>query len=82
ALSCYGFALFPLFGSHIALATFRGMKEFRIPLLMNVIAAFLSVSLNWLLIKPFGIAGLASATTITITVNTIVMLLFMWRRMR
>ncbi|MEO0140568.1 MAG: lipid II flippase MurJ [candidate division WOR-3 bacterium] len=82
ALSCYGFALFPLFGSHIALATFRGMKEFRIPLLMNLIAAFLSVSLNWLLIKPFGIAGLASATTITITVNTIVMLLFMWRRMR
>ena len=82
ALSCYAPALFPLFVSHIALATFRGMKEFKIPLLVNVISAVVSVSANALLIGPFGIKGLASATTIVITLNTIIMVFFMWRRTR
>jgi len=82
ALFCYAPALFPLFVSHIALATFRGMKEFRIPLLINVISAVISVLANALLIGPFGIRGLASATTIVIVINTIIMVFFMWRRTR
>ena len=79
---CFVLSMFPLFVSYVALATFRGMKEFRIPLIISVSGILFSILGNVILIKPFGVGGLAASATITIYLNAAIMLFLMWKRIR
>lgn len=79
---CFVLGMFPLFVSYMALATFRGMKEFRIPLIISVSGILFSVLGSVILIKPFGVGGLAASTTIAIYLNSAIMLFLMWKRIR
>ena len=63
ALVCYGFGLFPQLAVLTLAASLRGMKDMKTPVMAGVIAVAANIILNILLVRPFGIAGLATSTS-------------------
>lgn len=79
---CFVLSMFPIFVSYVALATFRGMKEFRLPLVISFTGILFSILGSAILIRPFGVGGLAASATITIYINAAIMFFFVWRRIK
>lgn len=73
ALVCYGFGLFPQLAIATLAASLRGMKDTKTPVLASVLAVTVNIVLNFLLVRPFGIAGLATSTSAAMVVSAGVM---------
>jgi putative peptidoglycan lipid II flippase len=80
ALVCYGFGLFPQFAVLTLAASLRGMKDMKTPVIAGVIAVAVNIILNALLVRPFGIAGLAASTSAAAAVSAGVMGAMLWQR--
>lgn len=80
ALVCYGFGLFPQLATLTLAASLRGMKDMKTPVLAGVLAVTVNIVLNSLLVRPFGIAGLATSTSAATAVSAGVMGIALWRR--
>jgi len=62
-------------------SAFYSMKETRIPVLCASISMAANVGLNFLLIRPLQIGGLALATTLSFTLNLVLLLTILRRRL-
>jgi putative peptidoglycan lipid II flippase len=62
-------------------SAFYSMKETRIPVLCASISMAANVGLNFLLIRPLQIGGLALATTLSFTLNLVLLLTMLRRRL-
>jgi len=62
-------------------SAFYSMKETRVPVLCASISMAANVGLNFLLIRPLQVGGLALATTISFTLNLVLLLTMLRRRL-
>jgi putative peptidoglycan lipid II flippase len=62
-------------------SAFYSMKETRVPVLCASISMVANVGLNFLLIRPLQIGGLALATTISFTLNLVLLVTMLRRRL-
>jgi len=72
--------LFPHFAVLTLAASLRGMKDMKTPVIAGVIAVAVNIILNALLVRPFGIAGLAASTSAAAAVSAVVMGAMLWQR--
>ncbi len=80
ALACYGFGLLPQLAVLTLASSMRGMKDMKTPVLAGVIAVAVNILLNSLLVRHFGIAGLATSTSAAALVSAGVMGVMLWRK--
>ena len=84
ALLCYAFGLCGYSGVKIATNGFYAIKNTRTPAIISISMMAVNVLLNYILIFRFGLGhrSLAISTAITITLNFILTLGLLWRRVR
>ena len=70
-LSAYGFGILAIVLMRSAVASFQAHGDTRTPMLVSLIAVAINVGLKLVLFKPFGAAGLATATAVGAWVNLV-----------
>lgn len=78
SLMAYSFGLLPFLLIKVYAPGFYARQNTRTPVRFAIIAIVVNVLVSVLLFKPFGHVGLATATTLSATVNAV--LLFVWLR--
>lgn len=84
ALFCYAFGLCGYSGVKIATDGFYALKNIRIPVIVSLFTIALNILLNYILIFQLGFdhRSLAVSTACSITVNFLLVLSLLWRRVR
>jgi putative peptidoglycan lipid II flippase len=78
-VAVYGMFQLPFFTSSILLIRFfNAQKKVRAVLLAAIIGLIANVILNYILMRSMGVAGLALATTLSLFLSTIIILLGAW----
>ncbi len=80
ALLFYSFGLFAFAGAKVLAFAFYSMKETKLPVMVAVVAMVSNVVLNLLLMIPLRQGGLALASSISSTINMVVLWMFLERR--
>lgn len=73
ALAIYAVGLVSFCLVKVLVTGFFGMKDTKTPVLVSSLSMVLNIVLNCLLVRPLGYGGLALATTISFTVNFVVL---------
>lgn len=81
ALAYYCIGIFAWSAQSILARTFYALQDSLTPVVIGTGVTFLFIPLNWLLMKPMGIRGLALATTIAASLHVFVMLGVLSRRL-
>ena len=76
----YSFGLLAFAGVKIAANCFYAMQDTKTPLKAAYICMMINVVLNILLMRPFGVGGLAMATSISSWINFVILIIFLRRR--
>lgn len=71
ALVFLSFGIFPYVARDLLTRIFYAFEDTKTPFLIALMSIFTKAGLNFLLIKPFGLAGITLATAITATINLI-----------
>jgi len=84
ALFCYAFGLCGYSGRQIAADGFIALKDMRTPVIVSLFTIALNILLNCVLIFGIGFdhRSLAVSTACSITVNFVLVLIFLWRRVK
>ncbi|MFC1715348.1 murein biosynthesis integral membrane protein MurJ [Candidatus Poribacteria bacterium] len=82
ALFCYAFGLCGYSGRQIAVDGFIALKDMRTPVIVSLFTIALNILLNYILIFGVGFKhrSLAVSTACSITVNFVLVLSLLWRR--
>jgi len=80
ALSFYSIGLISFGGSRILVTAFHALQDTTTPVKAGALSLLVSIILNFLLIKPFKVGGIALASAASATVNFIV--LYFWLNQR
>ncbi len=80
ALIYYGAGLLSFSWIKVAVTGFFAMKDTRTPVIIASVSMLLNIGLNILLVGPMQYRGLALATTISFSVNAVLLLIFLARR--
>ncbi len=80
ALGLYGAGLLSFAWVKVAVSGFYAVKNTKTPVIVASSSMFLNILLNCVLVGPLGYRGLALATTISFTVNFLLLYLFLSNR--
>jgi putative peptidoglycan lipid II flippase len=72
-LSAYGVGLIAAVSIRSVVSSFHARQDTRTPMYVSLVAVAINVGLKWLLIKDFGVMGLALATALGATLNLAVL---------
>lgn len=81
ALTYYTIGLFAYGGVKAVVQAFYSMKDTMTPMKVAIFGVFLNIGLNLALIRPLGLIGLASATSITSIVSFAILNMILKRRL-
>ena len=81
ALFFYSFGLFAYSGIKILVACFYSMKDTMTPVKVASVSVVLNIALNLILMWPLKIGGLALATSISATVNFVILFMLLRKRL-
>lgn len=81
ALAYYCIGIFAWSAQSILARTFYALQDSVTPVVIGTGVTFLFIPMNWFLMKPLGIRGLALATTIAASLHVMVMLGVLSRRL-
>ncbi len=84
ALVCYGFGLCGYSGFKIARDGFYAIKDIRTPVIISLFTVSLNALLNYIFIFKLGFdhRSLSISTSCSITLNFILVLFFLWKRIK
>jgi putative peptidoglycan lipid II flippase len=77
ALLYYGLGLLSFTWVKVTVSGFYGAQDTKTPVIIATASMFLNILLNCVFVGPFGYAGLAAATTISFTVNFVLLYLML-----
>ncbi|MCL4544848.1 MAG: polysaccharide biosynthesis C-terminal domain-containing protein, partial [Chloroflexi bacterium] len=80
ALVCYAWGLAAQLGDELLPRALFALKDARTPLLINIVVVLINIVLSFVLLKHFGIAGIAAALSFAATVEFFLLLITLNRR--
>lgn len=80
ALTCYSIGMIPQAINSVIGAGYLALKDVRVPLIISVLAVFLNIVLDYILMRQYGLAGLALASSAVICIRMFLLGIALIRR--